>query len=231
MTSRPIHYITNAEIKPAIFRSKLSYCSNMRDSNNRLYVEPDIMMESIDDTTWTKWVSTIKRNGDATVQRKLATEKANFSKLPDGTTIMTHSDDYIPEGEKLPFKPFQIWEVKDGEPVEVSRSFWKNGEFNKDHGKLTERLGEQILLMVDRVARQSNWCGYSYIDEMKDHAVLMLVRYILKFDSRKTENPFAFAQTNIYYAFVRYMQNEKKREERRLAMADDAMIYQRYFPV
>lgn len=60
---------------------------------------------------------------------------------------------------------------------------------------MSDRLGYIFLMLVDRYSRRGNWRGYSYVDEMRDHALQQLSQIGLQFDESKSDNPFAFYTT------------------------------------
>lgn len=218
------HYLTNAELRHSIFRSKLSFCNNMRDATGEIFSEPPIMMDSISDPTWFHW-GYERTATDKRPKRVIVRTDRDFSTLAEGELVMAHDDHYM-NVPKPRFPAFQLWQMQSGKMVEVSRCFWEglieDGHY-ADKGRQTNRLGQQILLGVDRYARQPNWAGYSYIDEMKAKAIVALVQNFLKYDSRRTENPFAFMWTNIYYAFIRVNDMEKKQAAYRKKQVEEAM--------
>ena len=60
---------------------------------------------------------------------------------------------------------------------------------------MSDRLGYIFLMLVDRYSRRGNWRGYSYVDEMRGHALQQLSQIGLQFDELKSDNPFAFYTT------------------------------------
>jgi hypothetical protein len=77
---------------------------------------------------------------------------------------------------KTPFLPFKHFIIQDGAPVEVGRSHWsgtiQDGHFDMSRGQISHRLAVMFMMLVDRYSRRSNWRGYTYLDEMKSHALL-----------------------------------------------------------
>lgn len=122
----------------------------------------------------------------------------------------------------LPFKHFMI--DTDGSLIEVLRSHWQGsfqtGEFNMTKGRMTARLASMYLLLVERYSRLSNWRGYTYLDEMKNNALLQLSQIGLQFDEFKSDNPFAFYTTTIKNCFTHVLNKEKRGQN----MRDDILI-------
>ena len=96
----------------------------------------------------------------------------------------------------------------------VGKSHWEggmsNGNFNKEHGKTTEKLARMWMKLCERYATRGNVRGYTYNDEMKGQAILQLTQIGLQFDESKSNNPFAYITQICYYAFLRRIQKEKK---------------------
>lgn len=113
----------------------------------------------------------------------------------------------------LPFKHYIIESVTHSEEVpegdtniqysfkEVLRSHWRGdfetGVFDMTRGKMTHRLAVMFMMLVDRYSRRSNWRSYTYLDEMKSHALLQLSQIGLQFNEAVSDNPFAFYTTTI----------------------------------
>jgi hypothetical protein len=125
---------------------------------------------------------------------------------------------------KTPFLPFKHFIIVDGNPTEVGRSHWtgtiQDGKFDMTHGQISHRLAVMFMMLVDRYSRRSNWRGYTYLDEMKSHALLQLSQIGLQFDESKSDNPFAFYTTTIKNCFTRILNLEKKNQNIR----DDILI-------
>ena len=65
-----------------------------------------------------------------------------------------------------------------GELKECLRSHWEggldNGKFNTQHGAITNNLAKMFIKLCERYSMRSNWRGYTYVDEMRSHALLQL---------------------------------------------------------
>lgn len=121
---------------------------------------------------------------------------------------------------KLNFCPFKHYVIENNVAVEVGRSHSKDGVFSLDHGRLTDTLGKMFKLLVDKYAQRSNWRGYSYIDEMKGHALLQLSQWALQFDEYRSDNPFAYYTASMSTGFTRVLNLEKRNQDIR----DDLLI-------
>lgn len=113
---------------------------------------------------------------------------------------------------------------------EVGRSHWKggleNGHFCMTHGNITDRLARMYMKMVDRYSQKPNWRGYSYLDEMKNQSLLQLIQVGLKFDERRSQNPFAYYTTTMTNSFTGVFHKEKRNQNIR----DDILIMQGQTP-
>ena len=116
----------------------------------------------------------------------------------------------------LPFQPFMHFRYKGGRPVCVLKSHWvgsvSGGRFrgaDQPQGRLTERLGAMMNLLVDKYAMQNNWRGYSSIEEMKGDARLALVVSILKCSPLKGGNPFGYVTRIMKTAFIARLHDQK----------------------
>lgn len=71
-------------------------------------------------------------------------------------------------------------------------------------------IGECFLKISSNLARKPNFANYPFRDEMEADGLENAVRAINNFDPDKSDNPFAYFTTVIYYAFLRRIDREKK---------------------
>jgi hypothetical protein len=121
---------------------------------------------------------------------------------------------------KCNFPPFQHYKVTDtGEPVCVGKSHWKGpldtGEFNREHGTMTNKLAHMFIKLCERYSTRSNWRGYTYNEEMRGQALLQLSQIGLQFDESKSQNPFAYYTAAITNSFTRVLNIEKRNQNLR----------------
>jgi hypothetical protein len=201
-----IKYINNRELIAEIQRSKATY-GYFVSSDYHMY---DVVLTSLEALTPELLVSTI-----ATKAAKMSTKAAPVdpkSINPESIVFRVMTDAHLPPetdekrrrksnttGEwvvKPNFPPFKHYIMRDGEPVEVGRSHWKdgfhNGVFTIDQGRITKRLAQMFMLLVEQYSHRGNWRGYSYVDEMRSHALMHLSQVALQFDESRSDNPFAF---------------------------------------
>lgn len=131
---------------------------------------------------------------------------------------------------KVNFPAFKHYAYQSGELKEVVRSHWQgslsNGEFNVNHGQLTNKLGTMFLKLVERYSHRANWRGYTYVDEMRGQALVQLSQIGLQFDESKSDNPFAYYTAVVNNSFTRVLNIEKKNQNIR----DDILIEQGHLP-
>lgn len=129
----------------------------------------------------------------------------------------TLADNHI----KLNFYPFKHYIIEENNKIkEVGRSHTKKGKFNTEHGMMTNKLAKMFKLMVEKYGQRGNWRSYTYLDEMKGHALLQLSQMGLQFNEYKSDNPFAYYTSSVSNSFTRVFNLEKKHQELR----DDLLI-------
>ena len=71
-----------------------------------------------------------------------------------------------------------------------------------------------FMKLVERYGHRGNWRGYTYLDEMKNQALLQLSQIGLQFDESRsdTPNPFAYYTAAITNSFTRVLNIEKKNQ-------------------
>jgi hypothetical protein len=119
--------------------------------------------------------------------------------------------------EKVNFPPFQHWKYDDNDNlICVGKSHWKgdliSGEFNKEHGQMTNNLARMFIKLCERYATRGNVRGYTYNDEMRGQAILQLTQIGLQFDESKSNNPFAYYTAAVTNSFVRIINIEKRNQ-------------------
>lgn len=119
--------------------------------------------------------------------------------------------------DKVNFPPFQHWKFNENdELVCVGKSHWKGdlltGEFNKEHGQMTNDLARMFIKLCERYATRGNVRGYTYNDEMRGQAILQLTQIGLQFDESKSNNPFAYYTAAVTNSFVRIINIEKRNQ-------------------
>lgn len=97
---------------------------------------------------------------------------------------------------------------------EVLRSHWKGetietGSYCIDQGKLTDNLVYMLITLVDQYAKSGNWCGYSWLEDMKSAALVQLCEVVLKFEESKSNNAFAYLTQIVSMKFISILNGEK----------------------
>jgi DNA-directed RNA polymerase specialized sigma24 family protein len=82
----------------------------------------------------------------------------------------------------------------------------------KESGKMSERLGEMILMIARNYATKGSYAGYTWVEDFIAEAALTCVRYLKSFDENKyaEPNPFAYITTICRNAFIAYIRDQKK---------------------
>lgn len=172
---------------------------------------------------------TAYKNGERVKQSDFEVNWKKIAKTDLVFRIMTH--DHVPlqpSRKKNPkttadhhvqcnFPPFQHFRfTEEDNLICVGKSHWKgglhNGEFCKDHGRITERLAHMFIKLCERYGSRSNWRGYTYNDEMQANALVQLSQVGLQFNEEKSQNPFAYYTAIITNSFTRVLNLEKKNQ-------------------
>ncbi len=101
--------------------------------------------------------------------------------------------------------------------IEVEKEASMTTAGTKTH--CTPRLGEIIVLTVDRVATQTKFRHYTYLDDMKAEATYQSIRGIVKFNLDKTNDAgqksssFSYLTQIITNAFRQILNKEKRNRE------------------
>lgn len=124
------------------------------------------------------------------------------------------------------FPPYKHVALINGEWKEVARSHWEggleNGHFSVKGGRITEKLASMMMRLCYRYSMRSNWRGYTYVDEMRSHALVQLSQIGLQFDESKSQNPFAYYTAAITNSFTRVLNLEKRNQNIRDDLLQEA---------
>lgn len=93
---------------------------------------------------------------------------------------------------------------------EYKKKLEESNQTNKKPPRLSNYVGECIMLIAENLATMPKFSGYTFLDEMKSDGVENVIMYIDNFDPDKYNNPFAYITKIIYYAFLRRIAKEKK---------------------
>ena len=158
-----------------------------------------------------------------TVKKKTAKDIFEFEE-PDPDEIFADLEDTTTKAEvddmvhvKVNFPPFQHYKIDSNNTFYcVGKSHWEGdletGNFNKDHGKITNKLARMYIMMCEKYAMKYNWRGYTYNDEMRNSAILQLTYVGLRFNEAKSANPFAYYTAAITNSFCRVLNTEKRNQ-------------------
>ena len=139
-----------------------------------------------------------------------------YEHVPDEPKRKTNPKSEADLHTKTNFPPFKHYATSNGELCEVVRSHWEggldNGKFNTQHGTTTNELAKMYIKLCERYSMRSNWRGYTYVDEMRSHALLQLSQIGLKFNEAKSQNPFAYYTAVVTNSFTRILNLEKRNQ-------------------
>lgn len=234
-----IKYLTNKDLLEEIHVSKKSYCEFMdAEYSNYDIITNDlnkITQEALDEARKKRVTQELSRRKKEMVGKGIKNSVINFTldDVPqESIVIRLMTFDHIPINEekvhkaktqaerhiKCNFPPFQHFIIKEGEFHCVGKSHWiggiSNGHFSLDHGRMSNRLAHMFIKLVERYSHRSNWRSYTYLDEMKNQALLQLSQIGLQFDESRSEtpNPFAYYTAALSNSFTRVLNIEKRNQ-------------------
>lgn len=246
---KKVNYLANKAILIEINKSKMTYCWSHDASYNipdyiiddpLLMADPDTILLAKESMIHVRtlagyyellkiWEATPrKRPCDKPVKKDI-----HVDDIPTNTIIWRiMTSEHIPLDDKnqtsrtnnmkgkevCNFPPFI--HVIDGR--EVVRSHWKDGAFSATHGRLNSELGKMFVLLVDKIGRLGKFNRYTYLADMKGHAILNLCHRGLMFNEFKSDNPFAYYTTAIMNSFRQILNSEKKSRDIRDDLLEEA---------
>lgn len=233
---RKKNYLNNRDILKEIHKSK---CNHSRFVSPK-YKDNDVTVHSIDDIDQamieSARVNRAKRlsqdddvNGTYTSEdipvEDLVFRVMAWDHIPDAPDRKKNKKTVADTKEKVNFPPFQHWAYVGGELAMVGKSHWTGdlltGEFSVTSGKSTDKLAMMWLKLIDRYSMRSNVRSYSYLDEMREQALIQLTYNGLQFDESKSNNPFAYYSQIVYHSFVKIMNTEKRHQDTRDDLLED----------
>jgi hypothetical protein len=159
---------------------------------------------------------TVKPRSAKEIFEYVEDESLEFEDLEDPTLAATMGmADMV--HVRVNFPPFQHYTIDENNSLHcVGKSHWNghliDGEFNKDHGQITNKLAKMYLMLCEKYAMKFNWRGYTYRDEMQNTAILQLTYVGLRFNEAKSQNPFGYYTSAITNSFCRVLNTEKKNQ-------------------
>jgi len=82
---------------------------------------------------------------------------------------------------------------------------------NKEEPRYSNYIGQAILDIAYGISKLPKFSSYSFKEEMIGDGYQNTLLYLHNFDETKYKNPFSYIYTIIYYAFLRRIEDEKKR--------------------
>jgi DNA-directed RNA polymerase specialized sigma24 family protein len=99
----------------------------------------------------------------------------------------------------------------------------------QDSGKIKppipDYIGSCFLLIAQRLSYKPNFINYTYKDDMISDGIENCLLYIDNFNPEKSQNPFAYFTSIIYYAYLRRIQKEKRQQYIKYKMMQKADLY------
>jgi len=89
---------------------------------------------------------------------------------------------------------------------------------------VTNYIGECFLKIANHLSYRPNFINYTFRDDMISDGIENCLQYLDNFNPAKSNNPFAYFTQIIYYAFIRRIQKEKKQNNIKYRMIEQANI-------
>jgi DNA-directed RNA polymerase specialized sigma subunit len=80
----------------------------------------------------------------------------------------------------------------------------------KRTGVASEKLGGQMLMLANKISSKSNFCGYTWREDMVSLACLTMLKYCRNFNPDKSDNPFAYMTSICLNSFRAYLNTQKR---------------------
>lgn len=80
----------------------------------------------------------------------------------------------------------------------------------KEKPRVTDYIGQSILLICNNLAKKPNFSGYTYKQDMISDGIIDCIAAVDNFNPDKTNNPFAYFTQIAWNAFIRRIHKEKK---------------------
>lgn len=81
---------------------------------------------------------------------------------------------------------------------------------SKAQGKITSELAEMLMMLASRYASRPIFALYTYREDMVAEALADLCKNALKFNTERSNNPFAYYTSCIHNSFLGFLNVEKK---------------------
>jgi DNA-directed RNA polymerase specialized sigma subunit len=81
---------------------------------------------------------------------------------------------------------------------------------SKEQGRITSELAEMLMMLATRYASRPQFALYTYREDMVSEALTDLCKNALKFNTEKSNNPFAYYTSCIHNSFLGFLNVEKK---------------------
>ena len=240
--ARKVNYLNNKDMLLEIHRSKSTFCSYVAPEYAEYdIILTDLNKINIRTVAEAKRNRAKQQSTQAYESAKSAGQKVKMAEFDVDYRTIEKTDlvfrimtfDHVPlepgrknkpktvadRHAKCNFPPFIHLAWVNDTWKEVVRSHWRgdltDGKFSVTKGKITEKLASMMMMLCQRYSMRSNWRGYTYVDEMRSHALVQLSQIGLYFDESKSANPFAYYTAAITNSFTRVLNLEKRNQNLR----------------
>lgn len=84
---------------------------------------------------------------------------------------------------------------------------------SREQGRMTEKFGKMMMLLVKRYSSQGCYSGYTYVEDMESYALMTVCKVWESFDPEKGNNPFAYFTQTIKRTFWQYLALEENHRD------------------
>lgn len=92
--------------------------------------------------------------------------------------------------------------------------------------EMTNKLADMLFKLVTRYSKKGNWASYTYNDDMRGYALMMLMRTWKSFNPEKSDNAFSFFTQCVKNSFIQFLNQERRQRDIR----DEMLIKQGLSP-
>lgn len=83
-------------------------------------------------------------------------------------------------------------------------------KLSKEQGMMNNELAKMLTMLTHNFSKQVKFANYTYNQDMRAYAMMMLVRTWHKFKEDQSNNPFAFYTQCVKNSFIQYLNQEKR---------------------
>ncbi len=105
-----------------------------------------------------------------------------------------------------------------------NKAFYKELMASQKRGVMSNELGRMFIILANKYSSHWRFSQYTYRDELVGNGIKACCEAFMKFNCKKSRNPFAFFTQVIHNAFLQILNREKRHQRiRDQLLLDHAM--------